>query len=111
RHLGRCPAAGSPTGADRLTDRSLGEARSPRPTIRVTRSASGHTGRLLPCRGHCSPFFFAVKESKMGFFDEPQGAAIFKHAVLSDYIPVFTRKVGSRSAGGRVNYLDGFAGA
>ena len=46
----------------------------------------------------------------MGFWDEPQGAAIFKHAVLGRYLPTYASKTGSRSAGGRVGILDGYAG-
>lgn len=46
----------------------------------------------------------------MGFFDKPQGAAIFKHAVLKGYTAIFVSKVGSRSLGHRVVILDGYAG-
>ena len=44
------------------------------------------------------------------FWSEPQGAAVFKHAVLRNYVPVYVRKVGRFAAGRRVGYLDGFAG-
>ncbi|HEV7720415.1 MAG TPA: three-Cys-motif partner protein TcmP, partial [Iamia sp.] len=47
----------------------------------------------------------------MSFFEEPQGAAVFKHALLGRYLVPFVTKTGSRSAGGRVAYLDAFAGA
>lgn len=43
------------------------------------------------------------------FFDAIQGAAVFKHKLLSSYIGGFIGKTGSRSAG-RVAYLDGYAG-
>ncbi len=46
----------------------------------------------------------------MSFFDEPQGAAVFKHALLRAYLPPFVSKTGSRS-GHKVAYLDAFAGA
>jgi three-Cys-motif partner protein len=45
------------------------------------------------------------------FFSEPQGAAIFKHELLKRYIAIYVSKVGRFSPGGRVAYLDGFAGA
>lgn len=45
------------------------------------------------------------------FFAERQGAAILKHGVLQRYLPPFASKVGSTSPGGRVTYLDAFAGA
>ena len=45
------------------------------------------------------------------FFDERQGAAVIKHGILRRYLPVFAAKTGSTSAGGRVVYLDGYAGA
>lgn len=51
-----------------------------------------------------------LKESEMGFFDEPQGAAVFKHAILKCYLPTFASKVGRFSSGHRVAYLDGYAG-
>ncbi|MDQ6836859.1 MAG: three-Cys-motif partner protein TcmP [Actinomycetota bacterium] len=46
----------------------------------------------------------------MGFWDEPQGAAVFKHAVLREYAPIFAGKVGSRSEANRVEIVDGYAG-
>lgn len=46
----------------------------------------------------------------MGFWEEPQGAAIFKHALLREYAPVFASKVGKFSRGNRVDILDGYAG-
>ena len=46
----------------------------------------------------------------MGFWDEPQGAAIFKHAVLDEYAPIFASKTGQFSPGHRVDILDGYAG-
>jgi len=46
----------------------------------------------------------------MGFWDQPQGAAIFKHAVLDRYAPIFASKTGKFSPGGRVEILDGYAG-
>jgi three-Cys-motif partner protein len=45
------------------------------------------------------------------FFDERQGAAVIKHGILRRYLPVFAAKTGSTSVGGRVVYLDGYAGA
>ena len=47
----------------------------------------------------------------MGFFDEQQGAAFYKHALLSGYLRPFASKTGSRSQGGTVAYVDAFAGA
>ncbi|MDX6298442.1 MAG: hypothetical protein QOI51_2299 [Nocardioidaceae bacterium] len=46
----------------------------------------------------------------MDFWEAPQGAAIFKHAVLRQYAPVFAGKVGSRSQSHRVEIVDGYAG-
>ncbi len=46
----------------------------------------------------------------MSFFEEPQGAAVFKHALLRQYLRPFVSKTGSRS-GRKVAYLDAFAGA
>jgi three-Cys-motif partner protein len=46
----------------------------------------------------------------MSFFEEPQGAAVFKHALLRQYLRPFVSKTGSRS-GCKVAYLDAFAGA
>lgn len=45
-----------------------------------------------------------------GFWDEPQGAATFKHDVVSNQLGAFTGKAGSRSEGQRVGFADGFAG-
>lgn len=47
---------------------------------------------------------------RMSFFEEPQGAAVFKHALLRAYLRPFVSKTGSRS-GANVAYLDAFAGA
>lgn len=44
------------------------------------------------------------------FFAERQGAAIIKHGVVGRYLRYFTNKTGSRSPGGRVAYVDGYAG-
>jgi len=44
------------------------------------------------------------------FFKEVQGAAVIKHGVLRRYLRVFVSKVGSTARGGKVYYLDGFAG-
>lgn len=43
------------------------------------------------------------------FWEEPQGAAVFKHAVLRQYAPIFASKTGS-AYGGRVTIVDGYAG-
>ena len=43
------------------------------------------------------------------FWEEPQGAAVFKHAVLRQYAPIFASKTGS-TYGGRVTIVDGYAG-
>jgi len=45
------------------------------------------------------------------FFQTQRAAAILKHEVLTSYMTIFASKVGSVSPGGRVAYLDGFAGA
>lgn len=45
------------------------------------------------------------------FFHTQRAAAILKHEVLTSYVTIFASKVGSVSPGGRVAYLDGFAGA
>jgi three-Cys-motif partner protein len=47
----------------------------------------------------------------VSFFEELQGAAVFKHALLRQYLRPFVTKIGSRSTGGQVAYLDAFAGA
>jgi three-Cys-motif partner protein len=41
------------------------------------------------------------------FFEEPQGAAILKHEVLGQYLPIYGRKTGSRTP---VVFVDGYAG-
>lgn len=46
----------------------------------------------------------------MEYWERPQGAAIFKHAVLKRYVPLFASKTGSTSIGSRVELLDGYAG-
>lgn len=46
----------------------------------------------------------------MGFWDEAQGAAVFKHAVLKQYAPIFANKVGKFSDAHRVEIVDGYAG-
>lgn len=45
-----------------------------------------------------------------GFFAERRPAAGVKHAILGEYLSVFVGKTGSQSEGGRVAYVDGFAG-
>lgn len=44
------------------------------------------------------------------FFHEKRPPAEVKHAILGEYLAVFVGKVGSSSDGGRVAYVDGFAG-
>lgn len=46
----------------------------------------------------------------MGFFDARQAPAVVKHGLLRRYCPAFVGKAGKR-AGGRVTFLDGYAGA
>lgn len=46
----------------------------------------------------------------MAFFQTKQAAAILKHAVLDSYVDPFTMKTGSTSVGGRVAFVDGYAG-
>lgn len=46
----------------------------------------------------------------MGFWNQPQGAAVFKHAFLDVYAPLYASKVGKYSKGHRVDILDGYAG-
>lgn len=48
--------------------------------------------------------------AKRDFFEKPQPAAVLKHGILRRYVPVFASKTGSQSAGGRVVYIDGYAG-
>jgi three-Cys-motif partner protein len=44
------------------------------------------------------------------FFESKKAAAILKHAILSRYLVPFAAKTGSRSPGGRVAFVDGYAG-
>jgi three-Cys-motif partner protein len=44
------------------------------------------------------------------FFQRKQAAAVLKHGILARYPPVFATMTGSTSTGGRVVYLDGYAG-
>ena len=44
------------------------------------------------------------------FFQRKQAAAVLKHGVLERYMTVFAAMTGSASAGGRVHYIDGYAG-
>lgn len=44
------------------------------------------------------------------FFGSPKAAAVFKHAVLDQYLTPFTMKVGSTSESNRVAFVDGYAG-
>ncbi|MBE1466229.1 three-Cys-motif partner protein TcmP [Kibdelosporangium phytohabitans] len=44
------------------------------------------------------------------FFQKKQAAAVLKHGILTRYPPVFATMTGSTSTGGRVVYLDGYAG-
>jgi len=46
----------------------------------------------------------------MGFWDEPQGAAIFKHATLKGYASTYASKTGKFSTGHRVALVDCYAG-
>ncbi|MFC3894458.1 three-Cys-motif partner protein TcmP [Lentzea rhizosphaerae] len=46
----------------------------------------------------------------MGFFDARRAPAVVKHGLLRRYCPAFAHKAGSRT-GGRVTFLDGYAGA
>lgn len=48
--------------------------------------------------------------SNRNFFESPQGAAVYKHALLRRYIPPWAGKVGSRSPGGRVIVYDAYSG-
>jgi three-Cys-motif partner protein len=50
------------------------------------------------------------KKSAKEFFETKKGAAILKHRILEQYLPVFVSKTGSTSRGNRVVYVDGFAG-
>lgn len=44
------------------------------------------------------------------FFESKKAAAILKHAILNQYIDPFASKTGSTSPGGRVAFIDGYAG-
>lgn len=44
------------------------------------------------------------------FFQRKQAAAVLKHGVLERYMTVFASMTGSASTGGRVHYVDGYAG-
>ena len=44
------------------------------------------------------------------FFEDKQGPAVLKHAILKRYLTVFASKTGSTSKDRRVGYLDGYAG-
>lgn len=44
------------------------------------------------------------------FWDHPQGAAIFKHAILRAYAPTFASKTGRFYGEGHVAIVDGYAG-
>lgn len=44
------------------------------------------------------------------FFQRRRAAAVLKHGILARYPPVFATMTGSTSSGGRVVYLDGYAG-
>jgi three-Cys-motif partner protein len=46
----------------------------------------------------------------VAFFDSPQAAAVFKHAVLEQYLRPFAMKTGLWSVGHRVAFVDGYAG-
>jgi three-Cys-motif partner protein len=45
-----------------------------------------------------------------GFFVEKRAAAVFKHAILNQYVDPFAMKTGSTSPKGRVAFVDGYAG-
>lgn len=51
-----------------------------------------------------------VGASETTFFVSKKAAAVLKHGVLKQYVLPFASKVGSTSAGGRVVYVDGYAG-
>ncbi len=44
------------------------------------------------------------------FFQRRQAAAVLKHGVLERYMTIFASMTGSASRGGRVYYIDGYAG-
>jgi three-Cys-motif partner protein len=52
----------------------------------------------------------SVGQDQKSFWERPQGAATFKHAVLDRYTPVFASKVGRSSPNHQVVILDGYAG-
>jgi three-Cys-motif partner protein len=52
----------------------------------------------------------ALGKDRKSFWERPQGAATFKHAVLDRYAPVFASKVGRSSPNHQVVILDGYAG-
>ncbi len=45
------------------------------------------------------------------FFEERQGAAVLKHAILEQYLPLFVAKPGKFAPEHRVAYVDAYAGA
>lgn len=45
------------------------------------------------------------------FVADRQPAAVLKHGILQRYLAAFAGRVGSRSTGNRVGYVDGFAGS
>jgi three-Cys-motif partner protein len=51
-----------------------------------------------------------AEDTSSPFFMTKRAAAVLKHGVLSRYMVPFVSKTGSRVAGGRVAYLDGYAG-
>jgi three-Cys-motif partner protein len=46
----------------------------------------------------------------MAFFESKKAAAVLKHAILNQYLMPFAAKTGSTSVGGRVAFVDGYAG-
>ncbi|MEU6340664.1 three-Cys-motif partner protein TcmP [Streptomyces sp. NPDC046977] len=49
-------------------------------------------------------------DSSSPFFVSKKAAAVLKHAILKQYVVPFASKVGRYSPGGRVVYVDGYAG-
>jgi three-Cys-motif partner protein len=45
------------------------------------------------------------------FFERPQTAAVLKHGILKGYLAKFVGKTGTKAEGGRVVFIDGYAGA
>jgi three-Cys-motif partner protein len=45
-----------------------------------------------------------------GFHGSKKSAAVLKHAIIDEYATPFVSKTGSRSTGGRVAFIDGYAG-